>query len=112
MDQRQKRPPSCGLFSLVLREYTKAQAFFAAGYACDRVSARYFAENAFEDTMTTKVASCLATLLVTAAPAMALDFGNGFSLTGDVELEYYQTNSSDQSLAFADMTLSWRGLRL
>ena len=44
-----------------------------------------------------------------AAPAaLALDLGNGFSIVGDVELEYVAGDGDDFSLGYADLTLSWR----
>lgn len=42
------------------------------------------------------------------APAMALDFGSGFSLVGDVELEYLSGSGDDSTYGFADLTLGWR----
>lgn len=51
----------------------------------------------------------LATAALAPVPAAALDFGNGFSLTGDVELEYVSPeNSDDIPAGFTDLTLSWR----
>jgi hypothetical protein len=54
--------------------------------------------------------SLLAALITSAAsPVLALDFGSGFSLTGDVELEYFDTDAgSDIPLGFTDLMLSWR----
>ena len=43
-----------------------------------------------------------------ATPALALDFGNGFTLSGDVELEYISSNGSTESIGFVDATLGWR----
>lgn len=45
-----------------------------------------------------------------AAPAaFALDFGNGFTLTGDVELEYISPDGGDDvTFGFTDLTLGWR----
>lgn len=43
-----------------------------------------------------------------AAPTFALDFGNGFSITGEVELEYLTDFDEDTSAAYGDVTLSWR----
>lgn len=52
--------------------------------------------------------SSLAAFLAAATPGAALDFGNGFQLTGDVELEYFSSDDFDGSAGFADLTLSWR----
>ncbi len=41
-------------------------------------------------------------------PALALDFGNGFSLTGEVELEYLTSDGDDTGLGWIDVTLGWR----
>jgi hypothetical protein len=50
------------------------------------------------------VATGLATTSV-----QALDFGNGFTLTGDVELEYVSPDGGDDStFGFTDLTLGWR----
>ncbi|NHB77453.1 porin [Rhodobacter calidifons] len=43
-----------------------------------------------------------------ASPAAALDLGNGFSIIGDVELEYLAAGSDQQRLAIHDLTLGWR----
>lgn len=60
--------------------------------------------------MTYRSATAIAALLTGfAGPAFALDFGNGFSLGGDVELEYLTDGSGDdESFGFADVTLGWR----
>lgn len=42
------------------------------------------------------------------SPAGALDFGNGFSLTGEVELDYFNSSGTDGSLSYVDLTLGWR----
>jgi hypothetical protein len=42
------------------------------------------------------------------APALALDFGNGFSLNGEVELEYFYSGGEDASLGWIDVTFGWR----
>jgi Gram-negative porin len=54
--------------------------------------------------------SLLAAVITSAAsPVLALDFGSGFSLTGEVELEYFDTDAgSDIPLGFTDLILSWR----
>jgi hypothetical protein len=53
--------------------------------------------------------AALATLVAGSAPALALDFGNGFTLSGEVELEYLTNGSGeDESFGFADVTLGWR----
>ncbi|MCU0827501.1 MAG: porin [Tabrizicola sp.] len=39
---------------------------------------------------------------------LALDLGNGFSILGDVELEYLTDGDDDVSFAFADVTFGWR----
>lgn len=47
---------------------------------------------------------------VAATSALALDFGNGFSLSGDVELEYVNPDGgSDGGFGFSDLDLGWRG---
>lgn len=44
-----------------------------------------------------------------ATPAAALDFGNGFSVVGDVELSYLSSGgSSTSTFGFEDVTLGWR----
>jgi hypothetical protein len=55
-------------------------------------------------------AAFLAFLLAsTSTPALALDFGNGFSLTGEVEFEYADISGSDSETYFiGDVTLGWR----
>jgi hypothetical protein len=55
-------------------------------------------------------ALALLTTALTAPSAFAYDFGNGFSLMGDVELEYVDSTGSGSSstFGFADMTLGWR----
>jgi Gram-negative porin len=60
--------------------------------------------------MTYRSATAIAALLTGfASPSIALDFGNGFSVTGDVELEYLTEGGSDDSAnGFADVTLGWR----
>lgn len=40
--------------------------------------------------------------------AVALDLGSGFSIVGDVELEFNGGNGDDESLGFTDLTLGWR----
>lgn len=53
--------------------------------------------------------SALSALVLCPFPALALDFGGGFSLTGDVELEYFTEGSGDDStFGFVDLTLGWR----
>lgn len=42
------------------------------------------------------------------SPALALDLGNGFALTGDVELEYLRDSDDDEGLSYVDVTLGWR----
>ncbi|WP_309668184.1 porin [Tabrizicola sp.] len=42
------------------------------------------------------------------SPVLALDFGNGFSLNGNVELEYLASDGDDFSLGWVDATLGWR----
>lgn len=46
---------------------------------------------------------------LTAPAALALDFGNGFSIVGDVELEYVTDEFNSEVFGFADVTLGWRG---
>lgn len=41
-------------------------------------------------------------------PALALDFGNGFSLTGEVELEYIDFADDSDAALWVDVTLGWR----
>jgi hypothetical protein len=55
----------------------------------------------------------LSAVLISAAalaplPVVALDFGNGFSLVGDVELEYVTSDGDDATFAIVDLTLGWR----
>jgi len=52
----------------------------------------------------------LAAFAISALPAQALDLGNGFTLTGDVELEYFKFDGSSSSETFAvgDVNLGWR----
>ncbi|WP_128516512.1 hypothetical protein [Tabrizicola thermarum] len=50
----------------------------------------------------------LSGLALGAGPALALDLGNGFAITGDVELEYLDDGSDDETLAVHDLTLGWR----
>ncbi len=51
----------------------------------------------------------LAFLLATVgSPALALDFGNGFSTTGEIELEHSKYMFSNYSYFTGDVTLSWR----
>lgn len=45
---------------------------------------------------------------LTAPAALALDFGNGFSIVGDVELEYVANEFDGEVFGFADITLGWR----
>jgi hypothetical protein len=54
-------------------------------------------------------ATALAVIVASSIPAVALDLGSGFTLTGDVELEYATDASGDDGTnAFADVTLGWR----
>lgn len=57
-----------------------------------------------------KTSAALAAIIggFSAASATALDFGPGFSLTGDVELEYLVTDGNDVTVGLTDLTLSWR----
>lgn len=57
--------------------------------------------------LATSAFAALATGLVAPA-ATALDFGNGFSLKGDVEVEYLSEGGDGTSYAFTDLTLGWR----
>jgi hypothetical protein len=41
-------------------------------------------------------------------PVAAFDLGNGFSLTGEVELEYLTSDGDDVTLGWIDVTLGWR----
>jgi hypothetical protein len=41
-------------------------------------------------------------------PVAAFDLGNGFSLIGEVELEYLTSDGDDSSLGWIDVTLGWR----
>ena len=42
-------------------------------------------------------------------PALALDLGNGLSLTGNVELEYVSySDGDDATVGFSDLTFGWR----
>ncbi|MBA3909017.1 MAG: hypothetical protein C0524_03835 [Rhodobacter sp.] len=41
-------------------------------------------------------------------PALAIDLGNSLSLTGEVELEYLNSDGDDTSFGFIDITLGWR----
>ncbi|NJM83751.1 MAG: porin [Tabrizicola sp.] len=52
----------------------------------------------------------LAALLIASAghPAFALDFGNGFSVVGEVELEYADFDGADDTFFAGDVTISWR----
>lgn len=42
------------------------------------------------------------------SPALALDLGNGFTMTGEVELEYLWNSDDDRSLSYVDVALGWR----
>lgn len=54
-------------------------------------------------------ALALLTTALTGPAAFALDFGNGFSVTGDVELEYVKPEGgSSFSFGYGDLTLGWR----
>lgn len=57
-----------------------------------------------------KTTAALAALIggFSAASATALDFGPGFTLTGDIELEYLVSDGDDQTVGLTDLTLSWR----
>ncbi len=50
----------------------------------------------------------MAVLAFGSTSALALDLGNGFSILGDVELEYLTDGDDDASFAFTDVTLGWR----
>lgn len=53
--------------------------------------------------------TAVAALLAGTSSVAALDFGNGFSLVGDVELEYFDTDAgSDVTFGLSDLILSWR----
>lgn len=59
---------------------------------------------------THRFAALAAVSTLVAIPAAALDFGNGFSLVGDVELEYFDPDGgSDRGFGFTDLTFGWRG---
>ena len=56
-----------------------------------------------------RIAAPTAMLLASlTAPALALDLGNGFSLTGEVELEYLSSSGDDTTIGWIDATLGWR----
>jgi hypothetical protein len=61
-----------------------------------------------EGTMTHLGKLTVALLAASALPALAYDLGNGFTVTGDVELEYASADSTSISAGFTDVTLSWR----
>ncbi len=50
----------------------------------------------------------LSALAAISSPALALDFGNGFSLTGEVELEAIDFGADSDSALWVDVTLGWR----
>ncbi len=50
----------------------------------------------------------LSALAALSSPALALDFGNGFSLTGEVELEAIDFGADSDSALWVDVTLGWR----
>jgi hypothetical protein len=52
--------------------------------------------------------ACGVIATVLATPALALDFGNGFSLVGEIGLENVDTDSGGNGFGFADLTASWR----
>lgn len=53
--------------------------------------------------------AAVAAVAISALPAAALDFGSGFSLVGEVELEYFKPNGGSSTyLGNTDLTLSWR----
>lgn len=53
--------------------------------------------------------AAVAAVAFSALPAAALDFGSGFSLVGEVELEYFKpSGGSSTYLGNTDLTLSWR----
>lgn len=58
-------------------------------------------------TYSSLVLAALATS-VAAPAALARDFGNGFSLTGEVQLEYLTDGDDEETYAFTDLTLGWR----
>jgi len=47
----------------------------------------------------------LLTTALAASAANARDLGNGFSLTGEVELEYVGSGSINEIMSFTDLTL-------
>jgi hypothetical protein len=57
---------------------------------------------------TASIPAVAAVAVCLGGPALALDFGNGFSLVGDVELEYVSASGADQTYGYADLTLGWR----
>jgi hypothetical protein len=53
--------------------------------------------------------TAFAALVAGSAPALALDLGSGFTVSGDVELEYSADEIGNEgSTAFIDATLGWR----
>jgi len=57
----------------------------------------------------TRILGILA-LATLGTPALGLDFGNGFTLSGDIELEYITAGGSSNSftVGYLDATLGWR----
>lgn len=58
--------------------------------------------------MTRFVSAAVATIACLACPAAALDLGNGFSIIGEVELEYTKGETNSASIINTDITLRWR----
>ncbi len=53
--------------------------------------------------------TALPLILLAAAPLSAQDMGGGFTVSGNVQLEYYVADSgSDDSFGFVDTTIGWR----
>jgi len=56
-----------------------------------------------------RLSPIFALLLTTvASPALALDFGNGFFVTGTAELEYASSDSDSDTLGYADVDLGYK----
>lgn len=52
--------------------------------------------------------TALAAVALLPSTALALDLGNGFSVVGEVQLDYLSDGDDDATLSFADVTLGWR----
>lgn len=56
----------------------------------------------------TKFTAIAALMLSTASPALALDFGNGFYVTGDIELEYMDGSSfSGETIGYGSVDIGY-----